>query len=762
MNYFSKGRETVFLSSKCICAVWFGISLICISLQGYAVIPINSIDNLQKIGNDVSYPIDGAYELTQDIDASDTVNWNGGKGFAPIGTALKPFTGGFNGKGHVIKNLYINDSNQDNIGLFGYVGPGGWVSDLKLDNANVSGNYFVGSLVGWNSGGNITKCSSSGAVSGVNYLGGLVGVNISYSSGNGNISRSFSTCSLSGADNAGGLIGWNVGTVVQCYALGAVSGASYNIGGFVGLNDGSITECYSAGLVSGMNRVGGFVGYNEYGAVNNSYWDINASGQSNSDEGIGKTTIDMKKQMTFTGWDFINVWDIVENETYPYFGWQYTVPNVVGMERSSAENTIISSGLIVGTATEQCSNSVAVGRVIDQYPEPGEQVLPGSAVNIVVSTGPCLTTVPNVIGSDITTAGNTLAGADLNVGTITYQCNNNVSAGIIIDQNPQAGTQAIQNSSVSILVSTGPCPEGQPEGINEGIPEGTPEGAVETNIVINQQIIGTVSGDYYVPGSNVTVRITCNGTSGGDITSLTLTCYIPAGWQYLGCTNGPQVSPTVGTISDGVTPLEFVWTTIPSIPFTFDINAGVPSTATSSCSIQTILSYILSSGSQFTSNTTTFNFSGASSGGGGGGSGGGGGGGSGGGGSGTGGGSGGAGTGGSTAVPGEGETTTNITNTPRTPNQSATPTGNIQQVLLRDIPGFGAIFIVSAFILDWLNCDSCRDALIRIPNVIKGCAGSKSAEETTTSQNKGKGLLDLALICVALISLSAIKRQERK
>ena len=49
-----------------------------------AQIDISSVEDLQKIGNDDLYPVDAAYELIQDIDASGTSDWNGGLGFKPI------------------------------------------------------------------------------------------------------------------------------------------------------------------------------------------------------------------------------------------------------------------------------------------------------------------------------------------------------------------------------------------------------------------------------------------------------------------------------------------------------------------------------------------------------------------------------------------------------------------------------------------------------------------------------------------------------
>src|SRR3989338_10877154 len=71
---------------------------------GPCLIKINTIEELQLIGNNSAYPLNGDYILTQDIDASATVNWNNGAGFKPIGQ----FSGVFNGQGYIITNLIIN------------------------------------------------------------------------------------------------------------------------------------------------------------------------------------------------------------------------------------------------------------------------------------------------------------------------------------------------------------------------------------------------------------------------------------------------------------------------------------------------------------------------------------------------------------------------------------------------------------------------------------------------------------------------------
>jgi hypothetical protein len=222
------------------------------------------------------------------------------------------FTGTFDGNSHKITNFTINGN--DYLGLFGYISSGGAVKNLGLENCAVSGYYYVGGLVGWNNGGSISHCYSTGAVSGSSgsylalsyYVGTLVGCNFG-----GSISDCYSTGSVSGAymyvgglvggnygtiDNCyskgdvaggdysyylGGLVGWNYGSISNCYSTGAVTGGGYSsyLGGLVGCSYGSISNCYSTGTVSGYDSVGGLVGVNP-GSISDCYSTGTVSGYS--------------------------------------------------------------------------------------------------------------------------------------------------------------------------------------------------------------------------------------------------------------------------------------------------------------------------------------------------------------------------------------------------------------------------------------------------------------------------------------------------
>ena len=291
--------------------------------------PITTCAELQNMKNDLS----GTYYLANDIDCSDTVNWNGGAGFEPIGT----FTGTFDGRGYKITDLYINRPSTDYVGLFGYAGSGSEIRDVGLENININGDWHVGGLVGFNEGA-ITNSCSTGSVSGSNYVGGLIGYN-----NGGTITNSYSANSVGSGSGIGGLVGINKGTIENSYSTGSVSGyGGYGcVGGLVGYNwGGTITNSYSTGGVSGSSSVGGLLGVNYEGTVTHSYWDIETSGQTQSDGGEGKTTAEMKQQATFVGWDFTNIWAIIEDVTYPYLQWQESSVRVHNLNTGKNFSTI--------------------------------------------------------------------------------------------------------------------------------------------------------------------------------------------------------------------------------------------------------------------------------------------------------------------------------------------------------------------------------------------------------------------------------------
>ncbi len=74
--------------NKCLYVTGVMLIVLSIAAPAMAQIEINDIDELQLIGNDPGYPLNGDYVLGNDIDASATASWNSGAGFKPIGNDI--------------------------------------------------------------------------------------------------------------------------------------------------------------------------------------------------------------------------------------------------------------------------------------------------------------------------------------------------------------------------------------------------------------------------------------------------------------------------------------------------------------------------------------------------------------------------------------------------------------------------------------------------------------------------------------------------
>ena len=197
------------------------------------------------------------YRLANNIDATSTREWNGGKGFDPIGDYINfdesSFSGVFNGGGYDIRGLQANRPNEDDIGLFGNIGSGASIVGARIVDGRFTGDDYVGGLAGW-SDGNISSSWSSSEVSGSDYVGGLVGDVYG-----GSVSFSWSSGAVSGEERVGGLVGEVSGDISSSWSSGAVSGEE-RVGGLVGNMDGDISSSWSSGAVSGRNHFGGLVG----------------------------------------------------------------------------------------------------------------------------------------------------------------------------------------------------------------------------------------------------------------------------------------------------------------------------------------------------------------------------------------------------------------------------------------------------------------------------------------------------------------------
>jgi hypothetical protein len=89
------------------------------------------------------------------------------------------------------------------------------------------------------------------------------------------------------------------------------------------------------------------------------------------------------------------------------------VPNVVGNTQAAATTAITGAGLTVGTLTQTVSATVVAGDVVSENPAAGTSVTSGSAVALVISTGPQAFTVGGtLIGLSASATVQILNGAD--------------------------------------------------------------------------------------------------------------------------------------------------------------------------------------------------------------------------------------------------------------------------------------------------------------------------------------------------------------
>ncbi len=362
-----------------------------------AMIEINSLEDLQKIGVDPTFPLTESYTLSGDIDASVTVEQNGGEGFSPLASGWgNEFTGIFDGAGYSIKGLYINRPTLNIVGLFGYIGEGGVVKNLKLTEASVHGMERTGIIAGYNKG-TIENCEVSGKVSSEkDNTGGIAGVNGGVTGKRtGRIFRCVATVDVQGGRNhTGGIAGWcYMGNAEECAVFGTVSGQTRVAGIFGACNGGIITRSFSlasisadsvaAGLVAWCNTeyakvashvseswaggkvtaskgAGGAIGWLSANApVEKVYWDKERTGQTysaGSEDNFGLTTDGMLSSASYIDWDFPTVWSNRDGVSYPALAWMdFPFHTVI--------YTATDGGSLTGTL-EQELNMLSVGESV--------------------------------------------------------------------------------------------------------------------------------------------------------------------------------------------------------------------------------------------------------------------------------------------------------------------------------------------------------------------------------------------------------------
>ena len=268
------------------------------TIEGNGSYTVTSADGLMHVADlvnggktDINITLDKNIDLT-------------GKGWTPIGTSFdNSYKGTFDGGGHTITGLAVTTNDQF-VGLFGYLNRAGMVKNVVMEGIQITSNHMfgcTGGVVGY-SWGTIENCSVSGSVSGTDCVGGVVG-----SQKAGSIIGCSSSATVKGKHYVGGVAGEKWGTMTACYATGNVTleiaSQKNNFGGgVVGLNGGSrVLACYATGNVTstgsstGNVHIGGLFG-DSYTTVTACYW------KNNQERGYKTAPESTKVDGTYVTW----------------------------------------------------------------------------------------------------------------------------------------------------------------------------------------------------------------------------------------------------------------------------------------------------------------------------------------------------------------------------------------------------------------------------------------------------------------------------
>lgn len=189
-----------------------------IKLMNNIVLPLNQPNNMTSIG---SYP-------------------------------YYPFKGTFDGNGMLITNLYIDHPNTEYQGFFGYTLNAN-LYEVGLVNITASGRNYTGGMVAYASNTYMRDCYvSGGSLFALSYCGGLVGYQDVGT--NSIISGCYNTCTVSGNHYVGGLVGFsNYATVRNSYVAASVTGQGYGIGAIIGgAEEVLMYNCFFSSSITGQ------------------------------------------------------------------------------------------------------------------------------------------------------------------------------------------------------------------------------------------------------------------------------------------------------------------------------------------------------------------------------------------------------------------------------------------------------------------------------------------------------------------------------
>ena len=233
-------------------------------------------------------------------------------GFKPIGNNTKNFKGVFLGNNNKIKGIYINRTEQDYVGLFGFIS--GNIKNVSIESANVKGKNYVGTL--------------AGKLSGVNSNGFTV-----------------NNLNVSGSGSIGSIFG-DAPKVLSIYAENVNVKGDTSVGGIIG--NGGYSK-YSDSVIIKNSTVTGttntkMISGGQYGSVKN-YLAVNVK---LNDEDVSNSTLEMIEDINGLEAAGIDTYIGGDNDSDGFY-FDYNKKNKIVITNTE-DNPII--GLTTGTGTK--------------------------------------------------------------------------------------------------------------------------------------------------------------------------------------------------------------------------------------------------------------------------------------------------------------------------------------------------------------------------------------------------------------------------
>ncbi|HNX29012.1 MAG TPA: protein kinase [Syntrophomonadaceae bacterium] len=141
------------------------------------------------------------------------------------------------------------------------------------------------------------------------------------------------------------------------------------------------------------------------------------------------------------------------------FGQEVVVPDIEGMAIQEANDELDKVNLSMTVVDKQNNDEVEADHIISQQPASGQKVKEGREIEVILSLGSELHTVPSLVGLTLSEAEIALRNEGFSKGAFEGVFDDRFAEDLVISQDPTAGSEAAEGSKINIMYSKGKTPE---------------------------------------------------------------------------------------------------------------------------------------------------------------------------------------------------------------------------------------------------------------------------------------------------------------